>query len=268
MGLGRLELPTSRLSGVRSNHVSYRPARGTEDRRWSRRVNARPRMGDDLDPGSSGGSGMMRSGGRNGRAAVGTRRAAVSHLEFVALAVVALDRPVRKQRRSRPTGWPRPRRADLATAVRRFEPTRPRPETGRTTCGARLRTKPTGPRPASGAGPRAVGPAAGRTDGGPWTSLRDGRLPPAPGLSAERRHGGRGRHAPLDSAARFGDWQLSHERRRTWSRSHSDSRHDPDGDPAILAKNRKSRYDYLMLDEDVGTSRPFQSKSSPTRRFS
>ena len=25
MGLGRLELPTSRLSGVRSNHLSYRP---------------------------------------------------------------------------------------------------------------------------------------------------------------------------------------------------------------------------------------------------
>ena len=27
MGLGRFELPTSRLSGVRSNHLSYRPAR-------------------------------------------------------------------------------------------------------------------------------------------------------------------------------------------------------------------------------------------------
>ena len=26
MGLGRLELPTSRLSGVRSNHLSYKPA--------------------------------------------------------------------------------------------------------------------------------------------------------------------------------------------------------------------------------------------------
>ena len=25
MGLGRVELPTSRLSGVRSNHLSYRP---------------------------------------------------------------------------------------------------------------------------------------------------------------------------------------------------------------------------------------------------
>jgi hypothetical protein len=25
VGLGRLELPTSRLSGVRSNHLSYRP---------------------------------------------------------------------------------------------------------------------------------------------------------------------------------------------------------------------------------------------------
>ena len=28
VGLGRLELPTSRLSGVRSNHLSYRPERG------------------------------------------------------------------------------------------------------------------------------------------------------------------------------------------------------------------------------------------------
>jgi hypothetical protein len=27
MGLGRVELPTSRLSGVRSNHLSYRPFR-------------------------------------------------------------------------------------------------------------------------------------------------------------------------------------------------------------------------------------------------
>ena len=27
MGLGRVELPTSRLSGVRSNHLSYRPSR-------------------------------------------------------------------------------------------------------------------------------------------------------------------------------------------------------------------------------------------------
>ena len=26
MGLSRVELPTSRLSGVRSNHLSYRPA--------------------------------------------------------------------------------------------------------------------------------------------------------------------------------------------------------------------------------------------------
>jgi hypothetical protein len=29
MGLGRVELPTSRLSGVRSNHLSYRPLTGT-----------------------------------------------------------------------------------------------------------------------------------------------------------------------------------------------------------------------------------------------
>ena len=28
MGLGRVELPTSRLSGVRSNHLSYRPSPG------------------------------------------------------------------------------------------------------------------------------------------------------------------------------------------------------------------------------------------------
>ena len=28
MGLGRLELPTSRLSGVRSNHLSYKPLNG------------------------------------------------------------------------------------------------------------------------------------------------------------------------------------------------------------------------------------------------
>ena len=27
VGLGRVELPTSRLSGVRSNHLSYRPRR-------------------------------------------------------------------------------------------------------------------------------------------------------------------------------------------------------------------------------------------------
>ena len=33
VGLGRLELPTSPLSGVRSNHLSYRPARtGGADR--------------------------------------------------------------------------------------------------------------------------------------------------------------------------------------------------------------------------------------------
>jgi hypothetical protein len=28
VGLGRLELPTSRLSGVRSNHLSYKPIQG------------------------------------------------------------------------------------------------------------------------------------------------------------------------------------------------------------------------------------------------
>ena len=31
MGLGRLELPTSRLSGVRSNHLSYKPALHIKD---------------------------------------------------------------------------------------------------------------------------------------------------------------------------------------------------------------------------------------------
>ena len=30
MGLGRLELPTSRLSGVRSNHLSYKPINDNE----------------------------------------------------------------------------------------------------------------------------------------------------------------------------------------------------------------------------------------------
>ena len=29
VGLGRIELPTSRLSGVRSSHLSYRPSRLT-----------------------------------------------------------------------------------------------------------------------------------------------------------------------------------------------------------------------------------------------
>ena len=33
VGLGRLERPTSRLSGVRSNQLSYRPVQTTEDRR-------------------------------------------------------------------------------------------------------------------------------------------------------------------------------------------------------------------------------------------
>ena len=32
VGLGRVELPTSRLSGVRSNHLSYRPSTDL----WSR----------------------------------------------------------------------------------------------------------------------------------------------------------------------------------------------------------------------------------------
>ena len=37
MGLGRVELPTSRLSGVRSNHLSYRPCSLTTTPRRSRR---------------------------------------------------------------------------------------------------------------------------------------------------------------------------------------------------------------------------------------
>ena len=32
VGLGRLELPTSRLSGVRSNHLSYRPLTNAHER--------------------------------------------------------------------------------------------------------------------------------------------------------------------------------------------------------------------------------------------
>src|SRR3982750_3258247 len=37
MGLGRVELPTSRLSGVRSNHLSYRPYWRRLDAKTSRR---------------------------------------------------------------------------------------------------------------------------------------------------------------------------------------------------------------------------------------
>ena len=37
VGQTRLELPTSRLSGVRSNHLSYRPV-FTQRRRTTRRV--------------------------------------------------------------------------------------------------------------------------------------------------------------------------------------------------------------------------------------
>src|SRR5258705_3333207 len=46
MGLGRVELPTSRLSGVRSNHLSYSP-HGDEPRKVvspRKSVNARSRM--------------------------------------------------------------------------------------------------------------------------------------------------------------------------------------------------------------------------------
>jgi hypothetical protein len=34
VGLGRFELPTSRLSGVRSNQLSYRPEAGTTPIPW------------------------------------------------------------------------------------------------------------------------------------------------------------------------------------------------------------------------------------------
>ena len=34
MGQGRVELPTSRLSGVRSNHLSYWPGVGWDPRKW------------------------------------------------------------------------------------------------------------------------------------------------------------------------------------------------------------------------------------------
>jgi hypothetical protein len=38
VGLGRVELPTSRLSGVRSNHLSYRPILGGRSRSGHGRV--------------------------------------------------------------------------------------------------------------------------------------------------------------------------------------------------------------------------------------
>ena len=49
MGLGRLELPTSRLSGVRSSRLSYRPRTGCRaDSAWPRSV-AENRMAGDCD---------------------------------------------------------------------------------------------------------------------------------------------------------------------------------------------------------------------------
>ena len=38
VGLGRLELPTSRLSGVRSNHLSYKPILGLPPSRFLKRI--------------------------------------------------------------------------------------------------------------------------------------------------------------------------------------------------------------------------------------
>ena len=66
MGLGRIELPTSRLSGVRSNQLSYRPVRGwptaslckeLSNDRWRKpqtpfvlsKLNSKSRVGTDLD---------------------------------------------------------------------------------------------------------------------------------------------------------------------------------------------------------------------------
>jgi hypothetical protein len=48
VGLGRLELPTSRLSGVRSNHLSYRPPLFSVRSSWNPRVTAE--CDDTTDP--------------------------------------------------------------------------------------------------------------------------------------------------------------------------------------------------------------------------
>ena len=40
VGLGRLELPTSRLSGVRSNHLSYRPPLFSVRSSWNPHITA------------------------------------------------------------------------------------------------------------------------------------------------------------------------------------------------------------------------------------
>jgi hypothetical protein len=50
MGLGRVELPTSRLSGVRSNHLSYRPL-ATANRLWRRvlQVSRAPQDGQSAE---------------------------------------------------------------------------------------------------------------------------------------------------------------------------------------------------------------------------
>ena len=53
VGLGRLELPTSRLSGVRSNHLSYRPEGSRTHVRPERKRNEDggvPPVGADLSP--------------------------------------------------------------------------------------------------------------------------------------------------------------------------------------------------------------------------
>ena len=62
MGLGRVELPTSRLSGVRSNHLSYRPlpdgrnlilTNGNLNRRLSRTISAEKQHASDAQAGLS-----------------------------------------------------------------------------------------------------------------------------------------------------------------------------------------------------------------------
>jgi hypothetical protein len=53
VGLGRFELPTSRLSGVRSNQLSYRPRTGTADSletRQRKKFNDRPSRRSTVHP--------------------------------------------------------------------------------------------------------------------------------------------------------------------------------------------------------------------------
>ena len=55
VGLGRLELPTSRLSGVRSNHLSYRPgSRASSMPKKEKRRRRCPALKCGLPPAGSG----------------------------------------------------------------------------------------------------------------------------------------------------------------------------------------------------------------------